>query len=345
MVYSDFNTPSANMNIPQRQIISMIKEQEQDLYRAEAEKIIREQNEYDRRAEQYAEWVRDYIEEQAAGSRNRMEFLDNTKKSFMAEAMCHLYEQSYEGKLNKRDKSIVKNLINSFIDEQGVGDLINRFKYQNVLIAEMSRIVQEAYDKVVESVSGDETDGYRNNTKDLKLDNSVVDNFYKELVELDSVEASNLIRNKVSDAMEEFIANNLQNKVDYMEIIDNAKQKIEDIKGSDPTGVLTDTEGPSGDQTVAPEESYIMTEAKRQINEMRRTRKKNVFHYLVEAIVKQTFTDDNLRSQYVHESSVNMDSIVHSAHLIYHMLEMLNTTEMVNAEYIKEYVQSLVSEV
>lgn len=343
MVYSDFNTPSANMNIPQRQIMSMIREQEQDLYRAEEEKTIREQNEYNRSAESYAEWVRDYIEEQAASSRNRMEFLDNTKKSFMSEAIYHLYEQSYDGKLNKRDKAIVKNLINSFVDEQGAGELINRFKYQNVLVAEMARIVQEAYDRVIESVSEDEPKP--GTVKDLKLDNTIVDDFYKDLVELDSAEASNLIRTKVSDAMEEFIANNLQNKVDYMEIIDNAKQKIEDIKGSDPTGVLTDTEGPSGDQTVAPEESYIMTEAKRQINEMRRTRKKNVFHYLVEAITKQTFADDNLRAQYVHESSVDMDSIAHSAHLIYHMLEMVNTTEMVNSEYIREYVQSLVSEV
>ena len=108
------------------------------------------------------------------------------------------------------------------------------------------------------------------------------------------------------------------------------------------TGIPTDTEGPSGDQTVAPEESYIMTEAKREINEMRRTRKKNVFHYLVEAITKQTFADDNLRAQYVHESSVDMDGITHSAKLIYYMLEMLNTTEMVDKNYIKAYIESLI---
>jgi len=342
MIYSDFNKPSENMNIPQRQILEMIKEQQEDLYRAEEDKAIREQHEYERASEGYAEWVRNYIEEQASNARNRFEFLNNAKNSLMTEAIYHLYEQSFDGDLNKRDKLIVKNLITNFVNEQSAGDLINRFKFQNTLTAEIARIVQESYNKVIESVTPDEN--VPGAVKDLKLDTTIVDDFYKDIAGLDSDEASNLIRTKVSDAMEEFIASNLQNKVDYMEIIDNAKQKIEDIKGNDPTGVLTDTEGPSGDQTVAPEESYIMTEAKRQINEMRRTRKKNVFHYLVEAITKQTFADDNLRAQYIHESSVDMGNITHSAHLIYHLLEMMNTTEMVSKDYIKNYIQSLVTE-
>ena len=37
-----------------------------------------------------------------------------------------------------------------------------------------------------------------------------------------------------------------------------------------------------------------------------------------------------------------MDGIVHSAKLIYTMLEMINTTEMVDSNYIKSYVESLV---
>ena len=37
-----------------------------------------------------------------------------------------------------------------------------------------------------------------------------------------------------------------------------------------------------------------------------------------------------------------MDGVVNSAKLIYTMLEMLNTTEMVDTNYIKEYIEKLV---
>ena len=348
MVYSDYNVPSENMNIPQRQILQMIKEQQNAAFLEEQQNLIRKQKEVDRERETYSAWVRDYMEEQVAGPRQRMEFLENTKNSLLTEAIIKLYNDSYDEHLNKRDKIIVKNLISNFVKEQGAGNLLNKFKYQNTLVAEMGRIVQESYDRVVKSISKDD-EPIPGTSKDLKLDTTIVDDFYKEIGDLDTVEASELIRNKVSDAIENFVAQNLQNKVDYMNIIDNAKQRIEDIKmitsnnDETGTGIPTDTEGPSGDQTVAPEEStVIMNDAHRQINLLKNSRRKNVFHYMVEAITKQALKDPQMTTQYVHESSVDMDGITHSAKLIYHMLEMLNTTEMVDKNYIKAYIESLI---
>lgn len=325
MVYADYNKPSKNMNIPQRQITEMTHMQQEEIYKAEEDRLLAEQARAEREREANANWLQEYAENQIIGRNNRVTFLENVKSGFLSEAMSKLYKESF-GVMTKRDRITAKNLINTFINEQGAGELLNRFKYQNTLVAEMARIVQEHYDMVVESITCDDEEcNIPGRAKELHLDKTIVDDFYKDLVDLDTTEASKLIKDKVTDAMTEFIDQNTQNKLDFEEIINTAKEKISDLK----------------------EESAVestMNEAKRQINEMKRTRHKNIFHYMVEAISKEAFKDINgVGKQYIHESKVDMDGVVNSAKLIYTMLEMLNTTEMVSKDYIQTYIKNLVS--
>ena len=325
MVYADYNKPSKNMNIPQRQITEMTRTQQEEIYKAEEDRLLAEQARVEREREANANWLQEYAENQIIGRNNRVTFLENVKSGFLSEAMSKLYKESF-GVMTKRDRITAKNLINTFINEQGAGELLNRFKYQNTLVAEMARIVQEHYDMVVESITCDDDEcNIPGRAKELHLDKTIVDDFYKDLVDLDTTEASKLIKDKVTDAMTEFIDQNTQNKLDFEEIINTAKEKITDLK----------------------EESAVestMNEAKRQINEMKRTRHKNIFHYMVEAISKEAFKDINgVGKQYIHESKVDMDGVVNSAKLIYTMLEMLNTTEMVSKDYIQTYIENLVS--
>lgn len=324
MVYADYNKPSKNMNIPQRQITEMTHMQQEEIYKAEEDRLLAEQARAEREREANANWLQEYAENQIIGRNNRVTFLENVKSGFLSEAMSKLYKESF-GVMTKRDRITAKNLINTFINEQGAGELLNRFKYQNTLVAEMARIVQEHYDMVVESITCDDDEcNIPGRAKELHLDKTIVDDFYKDLVDLDTTEASKLIKDKVTDAMTEFIDQNTQNKLDFEEIINTAKEKISDLK----------------------EESAVestMNEAKRQINEMKRTRHKNIFHYMVEAISKEAFKDINgVGRQYIHESKVDMDGVVNSAKLIYTMLEMLNTTEMVSKDYIQTYIENLV---
>lgn len=325
MVYADYNKPSKNMNIPQRQITEMTHMQQEEIYKAEEDRLLAEQARVEREREANANWLQEYAENQIIGRNNRVTFLENVKSGFLSEAMSKLYKESF-GVMTKRDRITAKNLINTFINEQGAGELLNRFKYQNTLVAEMARIVQEHYDMVVESITCDDEEcNIPGRAKELHLDKTIVDDFYKDLVDLDTTEASKLIKDKVTDAMTEFIDQNTQNKLDFEEIINTAKEKMADLK----------------------EESVIdstMNEAKRQINEMKRTRHKNIFHYMVEAISKEAFKDINgVGKQYIHESKVDMDGVVNSAKLIYTMLEMLNTTEMVSKDYIQTYIENLVN--
>lgn len=326
MVYADMNTPSANMNLPISQIQEMIRIQNEELIKKEEDAAFREQAKADRDREEHAAYVNEYVNSRVNAQNKRAKFLEETKTALLTAALMKVMKESFSHPMNQRDKITAKNLITNFVKEQGVGDLLNRMKYQNTLVAEMGRIVNEYYTKIVESNNDEfkqpDESQIPGRAMDLKLDKTIVDDFYKDITDLDTSEASKLIRDKVADAMSDFVDQNMQNKLDYQEIIDTAKEKIEDSKETE----------------VA--EAY-MNEAQRRINELRRTRHKNIFHYVVEAISKEAFKDENLSKIYIHENAVDMDGIVNSAEIIYTMLEMANTIELVPETYIRDYIISL----
>ena len=322
MIYKDMEVPSENMIKPMHEILRMTRKQEQELYQKEEDKLYAEQAQADRAYQSHAEYVKDYINDYTAGINNRARFLEGVKNGLLNLAIMHLYQESFSHPMNERDKIVAKNLVSRFINEQGIGNLLTRFKYTNTILAEMGRIVTETYNKVIDDIDSKKDP---NNAKpiELNLDKTIVDDFYKDIIDLDTTEASSLIKDKVADAMSDFIDQNVQNRIEFQDVINQAKEKIQD----------------TADEVTA--EAY-MNEAKRQVNELRRTRPKNIFHYMVEAITKQAYKDENLNKRYVHESVMDMDGVVNSAELIYTFLEMVNTTEMVSQDYIKDYIKSLV---
>ena len=318
--------PSANMILSQTELINMVHEQNEELYKSEQDRQVANEARYAAELERHANYVNEYYDAQVKNITNRASFLEATKNGLLTIAISKVLIESMNSKVTDNDKSVIKGLVSKFINEQGAGNLLNRFKYQNTFVAELGRIVQESYDQVVDSITYKHEDPDEENipgrAMELKLGQNEVDDFYKELSNLDTAEASTLIRNKVEDAMNEFIDQNVQNKIDFQEVINSAKERIDDTKEDEVN------------------EAYI-SEAKRQINEMRRTRRKNIFQYVVEAITREAFKDESLKTKYIHESNVNMNGIIHSAEIIYTMLEMLNTTEMASPEYIKNYIISL----
>ena len=322
MIYKDLNVPSENMNMPMHEIREMTRKQNEALYQAEEDKAYAEQAKEARERQAYENYITEYVEDYTRTLNNRAKFLEGVKSGLLNLAIMNLFEESFSHDMNSRDKIVAKGLVDKFVKEQGVGNLLTRFKYQNTILAEMGRLVSESYDKVIDSLDKKNDEELPGRAMDLKLDTTIVDDFYKDIVDLDTTEASQLIRDKVADAMSDFVDQNMQNRIDYQDIITQAKEK------------MSETE----DETVA---EAVMNEAKRQINERRRIRPKNIFHYMVEAISKQAYKDENLNKRYIHENTLDMDGVVNSAELVYTFLEMVNTTEMVDEKYIKDYIYSL----
>ena len=319
------NKPSENMNKSMTEINRMIheqqiQEQEEEQKRVQLEESIRikELNENQVNTLEYQQSIN-------KTANAKREFLQNVKNSLLSECIFKLYKDSTVAPLTESDKVIARNLVNKFVLENGAGELLLNFKHKNLLLSEFSRITNKYYQRILEECDDESSDPSKaGKAREFSIDDKTKEDFFTELEDIDTEDASKLIKERVSDAVSEFIDNNENQKLEYEDIIKSAQDRI------------------AGTTNESYAESYT-NQAKRTINEMRLNAKKNIFHYMVESLCKNTFKNNKLKTKYLNESTLNMDNIVNDSMLIYNMLEMVSTTNMVNVneEYMRNYVKSL----
>ena len=325
MIYN-INKANDNMLLSETQLQQLYREQQAEIYEQDQNKIIAEQAAEQREREAYFEAQNQINEDRINNAVSRSERLTKIKEAFIAECIYKLYKESVAFPMTSKDKVISRNLINKFVIENGAGNLISSFATKNLLLSEFSRISQKYYDRVLESIDDCKDAEFCGQIGGQVLDQHVVDDFYKELEDVDATDAAKAIRDRVADAISHFIDTNASNKIEYEEIIKHAQDKANAISGQD--------------ETVA--EGYLDL-AKRKINEMKASRENSVYGYMVEALTASVLKDETLRTIYVNEGSVDMDGIMNSTQLIYTMIEMVNTTNMVNVDerFIDEYLNNL----
>jgi len=355
--------PSENMLLNITSIIEMTKElnnnmiqnekESDEVKKIKTESFINEKNEY----------VNNYINSRYDKIHKRNKFLTECKSGFLTAALLRVLKESMTCKITAFDESVMKSIVSQFVNEQGTGDLLRRFKYQNITLAELGRVVNEAYDMVLyklNSYNETETnpDGSVNTTQEpkdvLKLDKGTVDEFYDNLSTVNTDNATSMIKDKVQDAIQEFIDDNVENNSRVQEIINSAKSTVDNMPSTDENestdSASTDatanaapdaSEGDNSENTANEAVLQIRTEAKRRINILNNSRTKSPFQYMVESVTREVLRDDSLRSKYMNESKVNMNGITHMAEIMYTWLEMCNTLEIVDESYIKAYIKSL----
>lgn len=323
----NMNKASDNMLLKPTQLNQIYKEQQMEIYNNDQNKIMAEQAAMERERTAYFEQHNQYIEDRVNSGISRSERLNKIKEAFVSECIYRLYCESVGFPMTQGDKVVSRNLVNKFVMENGAGNLISSFATENMVLSEFSRICQKYYDRVLESGDAKQEDcELVSQISGQMIRQDIVDDFYKELINIDIADASKAIKDRVADAITDFIDTNAANKIEYEEIIKTAQDKANAISATD--------------EVVA--ESYLDM-AKRKINEMKNTRDVNVFGYMVEALTTSVLKDESLKERFVYEGTVDMDGIVNSTQLIYTMLEMVNTTNMVNVneEFITEYLTSL----
>lgn len=362
-MYNNMDKPSENMLLNITSIIEMTKElnnniiqnekESDEVKKIKTESFINEKNEY----------VNNYINSRYDKINKRNKFLTECKSGFLTAALLRVLKESMTCKINAFDESVMKSIVSQFVNEQGTGDLLRRFKYQNITLAELGRVVNEAYDMVLNKLNSyneieTNPDGSVNPTQEpkdvLKLDKGTVDEFYDNLSTVNTDNATSMIKDKVQDAIQEFIDDNVENNSQVQEIINSAKSTIDNMPSTDenestdsaPTDATANTapdasEGDNGENTANEAVLQIRTEAKRRINILNNSRTKSPFQYMVESVTREVLRDDNLRLKYMNESKVNMNGITHMAEIMYTWLEMCNTLEIVDEAYIKAYIKSL----
>ena len=325
MLYK-MNKPSENMNLSEVEINRMMHEQAVEDYNNEQERKKLKESSIAREAQEQQDYYINYQKNINEAAAKKREFLANTKASLLSECLFKLYKESSVTPLTKQDKMVARNLVNKFVLENGADELVRSFATKNLLLSEFSRITTKYYNKILEACCKDDDKERFNKpqAREFEIDDQTKDDFFDELKDIDTSDASNLIKQRVSDAVSEFVDSNSEQKLEYEDIINSAKEKM------------------AGTTNEALIEQYNY-QAKAKINNMKLNRKKNVFNCMVESLAIKSFKDDKFKTKYINESALNMDNIVNDSMLIYQMLEMVNTTNMVNVDedFMNNYIKSL----
>lgn len=249
---------------------------------------------------------------------NFFKFQTSVKKSLLAESIYKLFDMGL-GIHEQSDMSnaIKINLVNSFIEENGVDRLLSEFKYKSLLLSEMSRIVTKYSKKIIESVDA-------SNENTFTIDPLIKDDFFEELDMDDYKDVSIAIRTRVTDAVDEFIQKNIEDKQELKDIIQDTQDKILAAK------------------TEEIKEGYTQI-SKQKMSKIRNARKINIFEAMVQELSKGVIRRDDLREVYTNNGKLDMDKIVESCKIMYTFLETVQTAKMANID--EEYIENILFDI
>ena len=290
----------------------------------EEEKMIslKEQGEEDLKQHKEEKKIGDMVKVVDTFKENRekyFKFSEDVKKKLLSTCINKIFSGALDNNVTKMDCLNNQNYINKFIEQYGVDILLKDYKTKTPMLSEFSNIVEKYHNIIIEKVDKDNPDTYKIDEKDA---NDFLDEIDNE--EVDKV--TNIIKNRVSKAIDEFIENNAEDKKEIKEIIDKSTEKI----------------SKTSDEKLA--ESYKI-QCNRQIKELRARREQSIFENMVFNISKSSIKNEELSDVFLNEGKLDIDRIMESATVMYTFLETVNTCKLakVDLDYINSVCRQLKS--
>jgi len=274
--------------------------------------------------EAYNETVQTLLQSGANRSviaRQYTEFVSSIKESFLGECMYEIFSKCMnESHDLKKEEPIMRSLIANYIKENGATRILSSWKTKSYLLSEMSMLVEKACDKTLENCDKNKPDSFVVSTQ-------IRDEFFDSLKASDMENITDTIAMRVSSAASEFVTSNRLDKMNIEDILRDAKDKIDHAKEADKANV----------------EEAANIAAKRSIAKIRSSSTKNLYHHIVESMLKSTLKNEQLKEHFSENGEVSMDKIVSYADTMYTFLEMLNTTkiESMTVEKVEDLLASM----
>ena len=251
-------------------------------------------------------------------------FRNDLKKSLLSECIYNVYSKSIPQHMtesltakNINLEQVERSIVNTFIEEQGVGKLLREFKHKNIMLAEMAFLVEDTFNEACDACD---------KTKSAYiLPGEVKDTFFDKIATAEPDDVIDSIKSRITNAMNSFLSENEAMKNKVKEICASANEKINASKS---------------DQL---KESW-QRQAKRAINEYGEKTPITLLGEMIKQTAKSILKNDAMREQYTTESNtLDMDSIVESAFIMYAFMETVNTMDLV--KMTPEYIQKKIDEI
>lgn len=253
------------------------------------------------------------------------EFKANVKKSLIKKMLMELCVGSIPN-YTHREYSICENLIENYISEVGETALLKNMRFsENGFLRTCWSEINSHYKTITEDATRDEDTQY--------IDSGSLDDFWKDVDNTEDVDdITNLIRMRVSNAEENFINRNQQDKENVKTVLKQTADRVQMAK---------DTNDNDYAESVEESETRI---AKDKIYKIQHEGYRSVFDRMVRNLSEAAVKNKDAKGSLIDENGkLNMDSIVESARCMYSLLETIGTIQLekVDNKYIEDTLKSI----
>lgn len=250
---------------------------------------------------------------------------NNLKEAFLFEAIKYFYNESSVQEIEKEELQTTKDtIIMGFIKENGVENILNKFRKRDVLLTDIANFVNESTRAIMEE-NEEKLKDSETAPEDIQVSvddrESFIDKMAQQKEEIEDVGA--MVQTHVANNVEEFIASNVEDRQQIKDILDDVKEKVASIKAA------------NADVAEQIKESKIM-KARREIHKIKNS-KKNILECMVNHLSKRVIAE-NHQAFLDDRNSIKMDKIVETAEC---MLTMLVLSEAFGFEVNEKEVREL----
>lgn len=280
----------------------------------DSKKPIKEENTYDR----YNERIQSIYEEDRRMLTKFSDFKNSVKEDLLAECMYRVLMPALHSLESPRKYAISKGLVKDFIIDEGVDNLLREYKKGSSLLYEAYRLTTNYSNIVLEKCD-------KKDPNTFNIDTEVKDDFFEELDNSELATIAPELNERISNALDEFIMDNMETKQQIQDIVSQTKEKVERTKNS----------------KVA--ESYN-EDANYRIKSVKERKSKGILESMIFNVTKSCITNEDMKSIYCNENGkLNMDKIIDETAVLYGFLEMLNMCKMTNVDesYIMNSIKGL----
>jgi hypothetical protein len=250
---------------------------------------------------------------------------NNLKEAFLFEAIKYFYNESSVQEIEKEELQTTKDtIIMGFIKENGVENILNKFRKRDVVLTDIANFVNESTRAIMEE-NEEKLKDPETAPEDIQVSvddrESFIDKMAQQKEEIEDVGA--MVQTHVANNVEDFIASNVEDRQQIKDILDDVKEKVASIKAA------------NADVAEQIKESKIM-KARREIHKIKNS-KKNILECMVNHLSKRVIAE-NHQAFLDDRNSIKMDKIVETAEC---MLTMLVLSEAFGFEVNEKEVREL----
>ena len=250
---------------------------------------------------------------------------NNLKEAFLFEAIKYFYNESSVQDIEKDELQTTKDtIIMGFIKENGVENILNKFRKRDVVLTDIANFVNESTRAIMEE-NEEKLKDSETAPEDIQVSvddrESFIDKMAQQKEEIEDVGA--MVQTHVANNVEDFIASNVEDRQQIKDILDDVKEKVASIKAA------------NADVAEQIKESKIM-KARREIHKIKNS-KKNILECMVNHLSKRVIAE-NHQAFLDDRNSIKMDKIVETAEC---MLTMLVLSEAFGFEVNEKEVREL----